>query len=170
MDILAFEDNSGIIRDDKEARFWKSAHERSILIEKGFHKEPYVPDIFHWVTSEHSVKPSFSKVRGDLCLVVVTDGDTIAIVLTWLLYELIEHPDVLRKLREETDHVVVEKGGAEKLDNSSWAKLEYYQAGIDEALCLYAHHSSGLRRMTPPEGAPICGRWIPGNTSMIMPS
>ncbi|KAH8205000.1 hypothetical protein TruAng_000883 [Truncatella angustata] len=149
MDILAFEDNSGIIRDDKEARFWKSAHERSILvewlrqqIEKGFHKEPYVPDIFHWVTSEHSVKPSFS----------------------------VEHPDVLRKLREETDHVVVEKGGAEKLDNSSWAKLEYYQAGIDEALCLYAHHSSGLRRMTPPEGAPICGRWIPGNTSMIMPS
>lgn len=41
---------------------------------------------------------------------------------------------------------------------------------ILETLRLYPGAPGGMQRMTPPEGAQIAGKWIPGNTLVSTPT
>jgi cytochrome P450 family 628 len=108
---------------------------------------------------------------GDVGLIVVAGSDTTATTLTCLFYQLALHPEALARLRDEVDALVADKGGdVALLDNAALTKLDYLQACIDESLRLNPVVPMGVQRKTPPEGAQLGARWVPGDITVVMPS
>jgi cytochrome P450 len=91
-----------------------------------------------------------------------SDGPAVSITMT--LYNLIRHPRALDNLRAELDAVL---DPAEKV--VPWSKIKslpYLRACIDEAMRLTPPVATELIRRTPPSGACIDGRMIPGDTNV----
>lgn len=95
-------------------------------------------------------------------------SDTTAIALTNLFYFLLTTPDALSRLCEEVDaHATFDDNDVAQY--SSLKHLPYLRACIDESLRLRPPVSTGLHRLTPPEGQEIDGHWIPGRTIVVVP-
>ncbi|PGH29378.1 hypothetical protein GX50_07882, partial [[Emmonsia] crescens] len=124
-------------------------------------------------TSAPFVFPEFS-VPGDLVcdseLAITAGSDTVAATLTALIYILATHPDKQARLQQELDTLLT------GIDDISYKKLSavnnapMLEGVILETLRLYPGAPGGMQRMTPPEGAQIAGKWIPGNTLVSTPT
>jgi cytochrome P450 len=91
-------------------------------------------------------------------------SDTTAIAMNNAMYNLVKHPAALAKLRQEIDAVL--DPTVEVAPYESVRHLPYLRACLDESLRLYPPSTFGLPRRTPPEGAPILGEYIAGDTSV----
>ncbi|CAH0058466.1 unnamed protein product [Clonostachys solani] len=77
-------------------------------------------------------------------------------------------PFVLEALRDEVAaNVVFDKGGVATYE--SVKNLRYLRACLDESLRLLPPVSTGLHRLTPPNGLTIDGHWIPEKTIAVVP-
>ncbi|KAL9602212.1 MAG: hypothetical protein Q9179_002616 [Wetmoreana sp. 5 TL-2023] len=103
----------------------------------------------------------WSVLHGDaLSLIIARTYDsmtnTIASTLVYIFYRLSRHPDHMRKLQEELN----------SLDSpSGFADLQHAQhlnSVIKETMRLHPAAITGTLRETPPEGAMISGRFVPG--------
>ncbi|KAF4950438.1 hypothetical protein FSARC_13196 [Fusarium sarcochroum] len=133
---------------------------------------PVVPDVFSWLLEDFSAKENPTKqdylnLYGDAHLIVIAGSDTTAASTTCLLYQLALHPEVYSQLQTEIDDY---KERHEQSDHYSLSQLKYLQACIDEALRLHPVITSGLQRMTPPEGMQLDDVFIPGDTIFHAPS
>ncbi|OJD31584.1 cytochrome p450 oxidoreductase [Diplodia corticola] len=114
---------------------------------------------------------------------VFAGSDTTAIALRAILYFLLKNPRTLRKLVAEIDGaadagLLVRRRGKESGDDygdgdgddaavgyrEAVAHLPYLEAVAKEAMRLHPSVGLGLERVVPPQGAEVCGRWIPGGT------
>ncbi|KAJ0269092.1 hypothetical protein COL940_012771 [Colletotrichum noveboracense] len=83
-------------------------------------------------------------------------------------------PDLIEGLLKKKDElklVAEVRSTFEKEDDItiiSVNKLSYMLACLDEALRIYPPVSMGLPRVTPKEGATVCGRFIPGNMTVAI--
>ncbi|RTE68572.1 hypothetical protein BHE90_017050 [Fusarium euwallaceae] len=112
--------------------------------------------------------PTTPDVEGDVAAFLDAGSDTTAIALTNLFYFLLTAPDVLSRLRQEVDaNAAFDDNGVAQY--SSLKHLPYLRACIDESLRLRPPVSTGLHRLTPPEGQEIDGHWIPGKTIVVVP-
>ena len=91
-------------------------------------------------------------------------SDTTAIAMNNVMYMLLKNPTILAKLRAEVDAVLEPHEVVAPYDKVR--HLPYLRACLDESLRMYPPSTFGLPRRTPPEGAPILGDFIPGNTSV----
>jgi cytochrome P450 len=80
------------------------------------------------------------------------------------MYLLLANPKCLTKLRTELDSVMDPSECVVAYDKVR--HLPYLRACLDEALRMFPPSTFGLPRRTPPEGAPILGTFIPGDTSV----
>jgi cytochrome P450 len=88
--------------------------------------------------------------------------DTTSNAMTYLLYELSINPEWQERVRKELlDAKVIEREFA----HSAVKDLPILTACIDEVLRLHPPATSGLPRITPPEGLTIDGLFVPGNVS-----
>lgn len=71
------------------------------------------------------------------------------------------------RLQEEIDNLF---SSSSQPNHSSFSKLTYLQACIDETLRLFPPVPSGLQRMTPAEGLQVGDIFIPGDTIVTVPS
>jgi cytochrome P450 len=74
----------------------------------------------------------------------------------------------LEKLREELDGALDEDEVVAPYDKVK--HLPYLRACLDESMRLFPPTTFGLPRRTPPEGAPVVGDYIPGNTTVSISS
>ncbi|KAJ3534186.1 hypothetical protein NM208_g7650 [Fusarium decemcellulare] len=112
--------------------------------------------------------PRTPDVEGDVATFLDAGSDTTAIALTNLFYFLLKSPAALSRLRAEVDaNAVFDDDGV--VTYASVKHLPYLRACIDESLRLMPPVSTGLHRLTPPEGQEIDGHWIPGNTIVVVP-
>ncbi|KAI0160334.1 glycoside hydrolase family 20 protein [Xylariaceae sp. FL1272] len=73
-------------------------------------------------------------IRDQLVAVLLAGRDTTAATLSWTLYELGRHPEVVRKLRQE----ILETVGPEKIpDYADLKSMKYLQYTVQETLRLY---------------------------------
>jgi cytochrome P450 len=108
----------------------------------------------------------WGEVVAEVSIMMNAGSTTTAIAMANVLFQLVKHPAILKRLREEIDSVLDDEeiiAPFEKVKH-----LPYLRACLDESLRLYPPTSHGLPRETPPEGASIMGEWVPGNTTVSM--
>ena len=83
--------------------------------------------------------------------------------MTAILYLLMTHPHVLKKLLEELEAAF----GVDTLPTSieQCNEVSYLQDVINESLRVFAPTAIGLPRSVPPEGVHCCGFFFPGGVS-----
>lgn len=100
-------------------------------------------------------------------LAIIAGADTNAITVSNACYLLCRHPVYQEKLYEElrglpvTDDIV---------DDLFLLGKPCLLSVINETLRLYPPVPGGLQRVTPPEGAMIAGRYVPGNMVVTTPT
>ncbi|KAL0939222.1 trichothecene c-15 hydroxylase [Colletotrichum truncatum] len=96
-------------------------------------------------------------------VLIVAGSETTATALSGATYLLTTNPEALEKLTAEVRGAFASESD---IDILSTAKLGYLQAVLEETLRRYPPVPSALPRITPPGGAEVCGKWIPGNTTL----
>ncbi|RKL31250.1 hypothetical protein BFJ72_g11267 [Fusarium proliferatum] len=117
------------------------------------------------VKNKDPLKMSTRDVITHLSANVFAGSDTTAIALRAIIYFLIKHPQKMTKVVEEID-TANENG---KLSDpisykESTSHLSYMGAVIKEAMRLHPSVGLLMERHVPPQGAEICGQFIPGGT------
>ncbi|GFF54479.1 probable endo-1,4-beta-xylanase C [Aspergillus udagawae] len=106
------------------------------------------------------------NLDGDARLIVVAGSDTTAVTLCAILYELVRHPEEMRRLREEVEPFVDDVGEVRGADVTL---LEHLNGVINEALRMYPAVPGALWRKTPAEGIWVEGVHIPGEMTVYCP-
>lgn len=84
------------------------------------------------------------------------------------MYLILQHPAVLKRVREEIDSVA---GSDEVVIAYDKVKdLPYLRACLDESMRLFPPTSFGLPRKTPPDGCMIADSFISGNVQVSISS
>jgi len=84
------------------------------------------------------------------------------------LFVLTQKPELADRLREELRPHVPEDPDEMIMDDKIM-NLDLLNGIVQEALRLYPPSPSHPTRITPPEGAVIAGRFIPGDTQVMAP-
>ena len=96
-------------------------------------------------------------------------SDTTGISMSAIVYFLINHPDCLRKLREEIETAAGQGNISDPVTFREAQNLSYLQATIKEALRLHPAVGQILSRVVPEGGAQIAGRYLPQGVSSKQP-
>jgi cytochrome P450 len=84
------------------------------------------------------------------------------------LFQLANQPELAKRLREALEPHVSQSPDAEIFDDQI-STIELLDGVISESLRLYPPSPSHPTRVTPPEGATIAGRFVPGGTQVMAP-
>ncbi|KAF2497637.1 cytochrome P450 [Lophium mytilinum] len=120
------------------------------------------PDIWNLVLNAKEGRGlSRGEMYANATVFMIAGTETTASLLSGLTYYLLKHPSVLKKLNEEIRSAF--KTDAE-ITIEGLQRLPYLQACMEEGLRMYPPVPVGLPQLVPPQGAAICGDWIPGGT------
>lgn len=78
-------------------------------------------------------KMSDKQLRDELVTIYVAGHETSAYALSWTFYELMQHPEVVQKIKDEVDQVI-ENG---RIGSDGLRKLTYTAAVINESMRLH---------------------------------
>ena len=90
-------------------------------------------------------------------------SDTVSLNLIYIFYRLARHPQQLQKLQTELDSL------ESTSDSTVLQHAQHLNGIINETMRLHPATLTGNLRETPPEGAMISGRFIPGNIVICSP-
>lgn len=134
-------------------------------VEKRMTIEVKVPDISSWLFDDPMMDRRW--LSGDGRLIVVAGSDTTAAAMTHVFYHLASDPTQVEKLRAELKTLV---------EPNTPFSARYVQSGahlngvINETLRMHPPVPSGASRMTPPEGVTVDDVFVPGCTTVTIPS
>ncbi|KAJ0418321.1 cytochrome P450 [Aspergillus carlsbadensis] len=109
-----------------------------------------------WTKSELTADDIRNEAQG----YIVAGSDTTAVTMTYLLYSVLKHEDVRKKLLAELDTLPV------NYTDKDLRQLRYMDQVIHETLRLYAPVPSALPRAVPPGGAQLAGYNLPGGVTV----
>lgn len=121
-------------------------------------------DFWTYISRQNDQKEgsmSVPEMAVNAALIIPAGSDTISTTLCSCLYLLLKNPDTLARLLKELDGEFTSESD---LTMTRLAGLPYIRAVIDEALRLCPPIPGDLRREVPPEGAVVCGHYVPGGT------
>lgn len=107
-------------------------------------------------------------VTAEIWGVIWAGADTTAIALAAIFYFTHKHPEVLETLRSEVDAACEQGKLSLPVRYSEAIKLPYLGAVVKESMRMHPSLGLGYPRVVPKEGAEIAGRWVPGNTTVIL--
>ncbi|KAJ9660480.1 hypothetical protein H2201_006902 [Coniosporium apollinis] len=126
-------------------------------------------DLWDGVMEKNEKKDGTGMSREEMVsnasAIVLAGSETSATLLSGCTYLLLKNPDVMQKLVE---HVRSSFNSEDEIDLISVGKLEYMLAVLDETLRLYPPVPAQSNRVVPGDGAIICGKWVPGGTSVAV--
>jgi cytochrome P450 len=122
------------------------------------------PDLYTYLSQSETF-----EVDGihEAQLAIIAGADTNAITVSNICYLLCQHPDYQQQLFEEISNLPVHE---DVVDDHLLIDRPCLSSIINETLRLYPPVPGGLQRLTPPEGAIIAGRYIPGNIVVSTPT
>ncbi|KAF9773847.1 hypothetical protein IL306_008254 [Fusarium sp. DS 682] len=117
------------------------------------------------VKNKDPLKMSTRDAIVHLSTNVFAGSDTTAIALRAVIYFLIKNPDKMTKVIDEIDTADKDEKISDPISyKESIANLPYTGAAIKEAMRLHPSVGLLMERHVPPQGAEICGQFIPGGT------
>lgn len=114
-----------------------------------------------------AASPSVAALHEDSRAVVIAGSETTATTLASVLYYLCKHPATYRKLQAAVD--------AAMPTPADWSyekarSVAFVDDVINETLRLKPAVIAGGYRQTPPEGLQVDERFVPGNTTVFVPT
>lgn len=120
------------------------------------------PDVYFFISgSADKGKMSADEMASSLSILMAAGSETTATTLAGCTYLLLRNPTVFTRLQNE---IVQKFRTDDEINLSELIPITFLSAVIEETLRLYPPTRSTLPRRTPPEGALISGRRIPGDT------
>lgn len=106
---------------------------------------------------------------GDYANTNVAGGsDTTGVILSTLLYRIIENESILKKILAEISSVLRARKEDQDADLpitfAEGSKMTYYQATLKESLRYHPVSAQMLPRVVPPGGVELCGHYLPEGT------
>ncbi|KAL1685689.1 cytochrome P450 [Schizophyllum commune] len=111
-------------------------------------------------SDENSLELRTVDVIADAMLTIIAAAGSTSFVIQSLLYDLSLSPLRMRRIQEEVDPL---------FEKAILMKLPYLSACVDKVLRLTPPLAWGPPRTTGPQGAMICGRFVPPNTNISVP-
>ncbi|KAF9872387.1 hypothetical protein CkaCkLH20_10214 [Colletotrichum karsti] len=108
---------------------------------------------------------SFMQLVSNSNTLVIGGSETTATLLSGVTYYLLTNKHAMEKLAEEVRSTFQSE---KDINILSVGKLSYMLACLDEALRMYPPVAMGLPRVTPKAGATVCGRFVPGGTTVAI--
>ncbi|KAJ3543789.1 hypothetical protein NM208_g3390 [Fusarium decemcellulare] len=114
-----------------------------------------------------------NRITAMCASLIIAGSDSTSISISAVFYYLLQNPRVYRRLMEEIDSAHATgalassegtTGAGDVVSFTSAKKLPYLDAVITESFRMHPAVGLLLERVTPPQGAMICGRFVPGNT------
>ncbi|KIW25940.1 uncharacterized protein PV07_09074 [Cladophialophora immunda] len=136
-------------------------------IEKRIDQGTERPDFMSYVL-RHNDENGMSReeIQATFNVLMIAGSETTATSLAGCIYLLQKHPEVRQKLHAEIRNTFRDD---KEITMLSVGHLMYLDAVVEESLRLYPPVPIALNRTTPPEGAAICGHWVPGNVAVGIP-
>lgn len=100
-------------------------------------------------------------------LAIVAGADTNAITLSNVCWYLCSYPEYQKRLYGELEDLPIVDG---LIEDQYLIDKPYLSGIVTEVLRLHPPVPGGVQRLTPPEGATIAGRYIPGNINVSTPT
>lgn len=128
-------------------------------------------DFFSVLMDDKNGNPNgmeWGEIVAEVSIMMNAGSDTTALGINNAMFLLLKNPECLEKLREELDAVLEPSEIVVPYDKVR--HLPYLRACLDEALRVLPPTTFGLPRRTPPEGVPILGDFIAGDTSVSISS
>ncbi|XP_015582850.2 cytochrome P450 93A3 [Ricinus communis] len=143
-------------------------HEEERKIKKDTGRGELMKDLLHILLDiqedENSeMKLTRENIKAFILDIFAAGTDTSAITTEWALAELINHPDIMKKAREEIDFVIGKSRLVQELDIPN---LPYLQAVVKETLRLHPTGPLIVREST--ETCAINGYEIPARTRLFV--
>jgi cytochrome P450 len=101
---------------------------------------------------------SFSEIQSEARTYIIAGSDTTAITLTYIVWEVINHPAAKARLLQELAGVP-DNFGAQDVRN-----LPFVDRIIEETLRVRGPLQALLPRLAPEGGTKLAGHWVPGGT------
>ncbi|KAJ9618390.1 hypothetical protein H2203_008986 [Taxawa tesnikishii (nom. ined.)] len=114
-----------------------------------------------------------NRITAMCASLIIAGSDSTAISLASVFHYLLQNPRVYKKLMQEIDAADAAGALASSQDTTGAGdvvpftaanKLPYLDAVINEAFRMHPAVGLLLERITPPQGAKICGQFVPGGT------
>lgn len=123
----------------------------------------YVDFMTHLMDAEREGKLVVDDLVAQGTLLIVAGSETVATLLSGGTYYLLTNPHVYERVVSE---IRSKFNTQSEITLSSVHGLKYLLAFFDEALRMYPPAGGNLPRRTPPQGTVICGKFVPGNTTV----
>lgn len=155
-------------RMSKAAERWEAIvlHQASLRLER-YRRGEKLDDFFQALMENKNGEAQnleWGEIVAEINIMMNAGSVTTAIALANVLYQLILHPEMLRKLQNEVDTALEATEVVAPYDKVK--HLPYLRACLDESLRLWPPTPHGLPRKTPPEGLSIMDQYVPGNTTV----
>jgi len=108
---------------------------------------------------------SVPEIRSNSNVLIPGGSETTGTFLTGTTWYLLKNPMIYKTLAEEI------RGSfktSEDITITNLLSLKYLNAVVEEGLRIYPPVPSNMPRSIPEEGAMICGKWVPGGTSVCV--
>jgi cytochrome P450 len=124
----------------------------------------YPSDLYTYISQSEIFEVDGSQ---EAQLAVIAGADTVAITISNACHALCRYPKYQAYLYQELEDIPTLDG---IIDDRHLTGKPYLSAVIHESLRLWPPVPGGLQRLTPPEGAVIAGRYVPGNMVVSTPT
>lgn len=126
------------------------------------------PDFLSYIIKgKDGVTMPLPELYANSTLLVLAGSESTASGLAGITFQLLKHPEALKKAIEEIHRSFKSESDIvpENVKN-----LPYIAAVVSEGLRMYPPFPEGLPRLTPRQGATICGQYVPGGVSKVSDS
>lgn len=122
------------------------------------------PDLYTYLSQSSGFKDDGIH---EAQLAIIAGADTNAITVSNACYLLCRYPEYQEKLYEELRTLPIAES---IIDDHYLLGKPCLLSVINETMRLYPPVPGGLQRLTPPEGATIAGRYVPGHMIVTTPT